>query len=114
MIIKQKIDLAKKLKIYKNNSNATLNKRKSSVIMIKNNVNYENNPNKQHQFKHFNSIMQNNINSKMNNSISVGSNIQQNGGSIANFKVKNSILYQDIKRLDINLNEFNSISTNLL
>ena len=50
----------------------------------------------------------------MNNSISIGSNIQQNFGTIANIKVKNNLLYQDIKRIDINLNELNATNTNLL
>lgn len=50
----------------------------------------------------------------MNNSISIGSNIPQNFGTIANIKVKNNLLYQDIKRIDINLNELNPTNTNLL
>lgn len=50
----------------------------------------------------------------MNNSISIGNNIHQNSGSEINFKVKNNMLYKDIKSIDINLNELNSTSINIL
>lgn len=92
-----------------------INKRKSSVITFKNKVNYDNNENKQSQFKHIDSFLKNNGNdTKLNNSNLISNNFHQNSGSIINFKIKNSILYNNIKNIDINLNELNSTSVNIL
>lgn len=91
-----------------------LDKRKPSVISIKNSINFGNNGNKQSQNKNIGSILKNSVNTKMNNSISIGNNIHQNSGSEINFKVKNNMLYKDIKSIDINLNELNSTSINIL
>ena len=91
-----------------------LDKRKPSVISIKNSVNYENNGNKQQQYKFIGSILKNSVNSKMNNSITIGNNIHQNIGSVISFKVKNNILLNELKSTDENINQLNSTSINLL
>lgn len=91
-----------------------LDKRKQSVISIKNNNNYENNVNKQPQYKYIGSILKNSVNSKLNNSITIGNNAHQNIGSVVSFKIKNNILYNDLKSTDENINQLNSTSINLL
>lgn len=92
-----------------------INKRKSSVITLKNKVDYENNEKKQHQFKHIDSFLKDKgKDTKLSNSNLIGNSIHQNSGSVINFKIKNNILYHNIKNIDINLSELNSTSINLL
>jgi hypothetical protein len=111
---KTKIDANKQIKIYKNKS-GMIKKRKSSVLTFKNKVNYENNGNKQPQFKQIDSFLLNNgNNAKLSNLNLIGNNIHQNSGSVINFKIKNNIFYHNIKNIDINLSELNSTSINLL
>ena len=111
---KTKIDVTKQIKIYINKS-GMIKKRKSSVITLKNKVNYENNENKQPQFKHIDSFLKNSCNdTKLSNSNLISNNIHQNSGNVNNCKIKNNILYHNIKNTDINLSELNYTSINLL
>ena len=50
----------------------------------------------------------------MNNSITIGHRIHKNIRSDANFKIKNNILYKDVKSMDSHINEINPQSINLL
>lgn len=112
---KTRIDVVKKIKIYKNKSGSMIEKRKPSVITIKNNVYFDNNYYKQFQQNNKDSILKNSFNnSKMNNSISFGNNFHLNKGSVINFKLKNNALSNDLKILDNNVNELNSTGINLL
>ena len=89
-----------------------IKKRKSSVIILKNKVNYEN---KQPHFKQIDSFLKNNENdTKLSNSNIICNNIHQNSGNVVNFINKNNILYDNMKNKDINLRELNSTSINLL
>ena len=92
-----------------------INKRKSSVITLRNKVNYETNENKQPQLNYIDSFLKNKANDKkLNNSNLVGNNTHQNSGSVINFKVRNNILSHNIKNIDINLSQLNSTSINIL
>lgn len=50
----------------------------------------------------------------MNNSITIGNKIHQNIRSDANFKIKNNILYKDLKNMNSHISELNPLSINLL
>ncbi len=91
-----------------------LDKRKSSVISIKSNANFENIVTKQPPHKFIGSILKNSVNPKLNNSITIGNNAHQNIGSLVSFKIKNNILYNDLKSTDENINQLNTTSINLL
>ncbi len=113
---KTKIDVVKKIKIYKNKSGSMIEKRKPSVIAIRNNAYYDNNYYKQFQQNNKDSILKNSFNnSKMNNSISFGNNnFHLIKGSLINFKLKNHVISNDLKNIDNNVNELNSTGINLL
>ena len=111
---KTKIDVVKKIKIYKNKSGSIIEKKIPIVETHKNSVNYENNANKKPQYKIISSILKNSVIQKMNNSMARENNIHQNFESDINFNIKNNNIYNDFKNMNLHLNELNPPSINLL
>lgn len=92
-----------------------IDKRKQSVIAIRNNTNIDNNIyNKRPQQKNINSILKNTFNAKMNNSISFANNFHLKKGSVLNYKMKNNIQSNETKNIDTTMDEFNNTCSNLL